>query len=253
MRKSKNPEIFLTLRTMSGKLHLIPNRICEIGGEDGIPLEVKELIHELQYFVVENLRTVRRFIKSLDRDADIDSLQFLEMHKNISAQESMKALQWLRNGRDVGVISDAGLPGIADPGNQLVLQAHQDGIEVIPHAGPSSMLLGLIASGLNGQRFSFHGYLPVRHHDRNRAIRDIETKSKHEKSSHILMETPYRNVDFMKSLLQTLNPKTWLCVACDISAPQAYIRTLRIEQWRKTDKPDLHKRPAVFVIQGFDD
>lgn len=238
---------------MSGKLHLIPNRICDMDGEEGIPLEVKELILELKFFVVENLRTVRRFIKSIDKRVDIDSLQFLEMHKNISAQESMKALQWLRNGRDVGVISDAGLPGIADPGNQLVLQAHQDGIEVIPHAGPSSMLLGLISSGLNGQRFSFHGYLPVRHHDRNRAIKDIEAKSKQEKASQIVMETPYRNVDFMKSLLQSLGGKTWLCIACDISAPSAYIRTLRVEQWKKIDKPDLHKRPAVFVIQAFDE
>lgn len=238
---------------MNGTLHLIPNRICEIGGEEGIPQEVRDLIPQLKFFVVENLRSVRRYIKSIDKNIAIDELQFLEMHKNISAQESMKALQWLQNGRDVGLISDAGLPGIADPGNQLILQAHQQNIQVIPHAGPSSMLLGLIASGLNGQKFSFQGYLPVRHHDRNRAIRDIESISKKEKSSQIVMETPYRNVDFLKSLLQSLNAKTWLCVACDISAPQAFIRTLRVEDWRKIDKPDLHKRPAVFVIQAFDE
>lgn len=238
---------------MSGKLHLIPNRICEVGGEDGIPQEVKVLISELKFFVVENLRSVRRYIKSIDKSINIDELQFLEMHKNISAQESMKALKWLQNGRDVGLVSDAGLPGIADPGNHLILQAHQHNIPVVPHAGPSSMLLGLIASGLNGQKFSFHGYLPVRHHDRNRAIREVESVSKKEKASQIVMETPYRNVDFLKSLLQSLNSQTWLCIACDISAPEAFIRTLRVEDWRKAEKPDLHKRPAVFVIQAFDE
>jgi 16S rRNA (cytidine1402-2'-O)-methyltransferase len=238
---------------MSGVLHLIPNRICEIGGEDGIPQEVRILLSDLQYFVVENIRNARRFLKSLDATLNISELQFAEMNKHSEDLEISKALSWLRNGRNVGIISDAGLPGIADPGNSLVLKAHQEGIVVVPHAGPSSMLLGLIASGLNGQRFCFHGYLPIRHHDRNRAIRDIEAKSKTEKSAHILMETPYRNMDFLRSLISTLSSNTWLCIACDISAPDAFIRTLRVSDWRKQEKPDLHKRPVVFVVQAFDD
>jgi 16S rRNA (cytidine1402-2'-O)-methyltransferase len=238
---------------MLGHLHLIPNRICEEGGEDGISLEVKQLLSELSYFVVENLRSARRFIKSIDKSIDIDKLQFLEMHKHADIQESMVALQWLRNGRDVGVISDAGLPGIADPGNHLILQAHQEGISVIPHAGPSSMLLGLVASGLNGQRFMFHGYLPVNNHERNRSLKDVEAQSKRQQASQILMETPYRNMNFLRSLLSTLNGNTWLCIACDISAPTAFIKTLRIKDWRNEEKPDLHKKPAVFVIQAFDE
>jgi len=237
----------------NGSLHLIPNRISEDSGGDDVPLSVFKLIRSLEYWVVENLKATRRYMKSLDKSINIDTMHFIEMNKRVGASESLEAIKWLKAGHDVGIMSDAGLPGIADPGNALIMQAHQENINVVPHAGPSSMLLGLIASGLNGQRFMFHGYLPVKAHERRRAIQDIEKQSSWQKASQIIMETPYRNDAMFASLLEALNNNTWLCIACDIDSNDAFLRTLTVRTWKKAPRPDLHKRPAVFIFQAFDE
>ncbi|MGC9332080.1 MAG: SAM-dependent methyltransferase [Bacteroidales bacterium] len=236
-----------------GTLHLIPNSISPDKGKNDVPDSLFRLIKVTKFWVVENTRTTRRYLKSLDKSIDIDSLQFIEMDKHTDHNESLKALTWLTDGHDVGLMSEAGLPGIADPGNELILQAHQEGIRVVPHAGPSSMLLGLIASGLNGQRFMFHGYLPVKSNDRNHAVKKLEKQSIRDKASQIIMETPYRNEQLFESLVSNLHGNSWLTVACDIDSPDAFIRTLRVKTWKKAPQVNLHKRPAVFVLQGFDE
>ncbi|MFO7878820.1 MAG: SAM-dependent methyltransferase [Bacteroidota bacterium] len=237
----------------NGELHLIPNRISDDSNEDDIPLSLYRKIHELKYWVVENLKATRRYLKSLDKRIDIDAMHFLEMNKRVDSSESLEALSWLRAGHDVGIMSDAGLPGIADPGNELILKAHQENIAVVPHAGSSSILLGLIASGLNGQRFMFHGYLPVKAHERKRALQEIEKQSSRQKASQIFMETPYRNDAVFATMMESLSGNTWLCVACDIDAGDAFLRTLRVKTWRAAPNPVLHKRPAVFIVQAFDE
>ncbi|MEA3448218.1 MAG: SAM-dependent methyltransferase [Bacteroidota bacterium] len=238
---------------VQGSLHLIPNRISDDRGKDDISPSLLKLICGLRFWVVENLRSTRRYLKSLDNFIEIDKMNFLEMNKRVDVSESLEAIKWLKAGQDVGVMSDSGLPGIADPGNVLILKAHKENIPVIPHAGPSSMLLGLIASGLNGQRFMFHGYLPVKSHDRNQAVKKLEKQSIRDKASQIIMETPYRNERLFDSLVSNLHGNSWLTVACDIDATDAFIRTLRVKTWKKAPQLNLHKRPAVFVLQGFDE
>ncbi len=237
----------------NGVLHLIPNSISIDTGKDDVPDALFRLIRRIKFWVVENTRTTRRYLKKLDKSIDINALQFIEMDKHSNHDEDMKALTWLKAGHDVGLMSEAGLPGIADPGNQLILQAHQENIPVVPHAGPSSMLLGLIASGLTGQRFMFHGYLPVQSHERNHVLKKIEKQSIRDKASQIIMETPYRNEQLFEALVSNLHGNTWLSVACDIDSPDAFIRTLRVKTWKKAPQLNLHKRPAVFVVQGFDE
>lgn len=238
---------------VQGSLHLIPNRISDDRGKDDISPSLLKLICGLRFWVVENLRSTRRYLKSLDNFIEIDKMNFLEMNKRVDVSESLEAIKWLKAGQDVGVMSDSGLPGIADPGNVLILKAHKENIPVIPHSGPSSMLLGLIASGLNGQRFMFHGYLPVKSHDRNQAVKKLEKQSIRDKASQIIMETPYRNERLFDSLVSNLHGNSWLTVACDIDATDAFIRTLRVKTWKKVPQLNLHKRPAVFVLQGFDE
>ncbi|MFO7790547.1 MAG: SAM-dependent methyltransferase [Bacteroidales bacterium] len=251
VRDKNNIIIFAVMA--QGSLHLIPNRISDERGKNDISPSLLKVICGLRFWVVENLRSTRRYLKSLDRSIDIDKMSFLEMNKHVDVSESLEAIQWLKAGQDVGVMSDSGLPGIADPGNVLILKAHEENIPVIPHAGPSSILLGLIASGLNGQRFMFHGYLPVKSHERKKAIHEIEKQSIQQHASQIFMETPYRNGQILDALLDNLNNASWLSLACDIDSEQPFIRTLRVKTWKQAGKPQLHKRPAVYMIQGFDE
>lgn len=232
----------------AGTLFLIPVDLGFFNYESLFPEVNKSLILKINFFVVENLRSARRFLKKVDKSIDIDKLQFLEIEKK-RKNDYAKALEYLKNGGDVGVISEAGCTAVADPGSGLVFQAHQQKIAVKPLVGPSSILLALMASGLNGQNFAFNGYLPVNKNERIKALKDLERKSSSIRQSQIFMETPYRNNSILEDALQHLNPSTMLCIAADISLETEFIQTKTIKAW-KNKKPDLHKRPAIFIIQN---
>jgi len=235
-----------------GNLHLIPKDISEESGVESVTPIVYHLIGKIKIWAVENIKTARRYLKKINPDIIIDELDFYELSKRTDYKDNEIILSLLKSGKDVGLMSEAGLPGIADPGNSLIISCHEIGVEVIPHAGPSSMLLALISSGLNGQNFSFSGYLPVNQSERKKVLRKLEKESREKHSSQIFMETPYRNNSVFKSALESLKGNTWFCVACDIDSKDQYIKTYRISYWKNTKKPDLHKRPAVFILQAFD-
>lgn len=229
-----------------GKLFLLPNTLGETEIVGVIPSEVVVLIKSLRVFASENPKNTRRYLKKIDKSIDVDALTFLELNEHSERKDVEACLPYLER-EDVGIISEAGCPGIADPGAELVALAHQHNYRVVPLVGPSSILLALIASGLNGQNFSFNGYLPVKANERTRALKNYERQSAQENRTQIFIETPYRNQKLYEEMLQTLNPKTFLSIACDITIENEYIKTLRIQDWKK-QKPDINKRPAIFLL-----
>lgn len=229
-----------------GKLFLLPNTLGETEIAGVIPSEVITLIKSLRVFASENPKNTRRYLKKIDKSIDVDALTFLELNEHSERKDVEACLPYLER-EDVGIISEAGCPGIADPGAELVALAHQHNYRVVPLVGPSSILLALIASGLNGQNFSFNGYLPVKANERTRALKNYERQSAQENRTQIFIETPYRNQKLYEEMLQTLNPNTFLSIACDITTENEYIKTLRIQDWEK-QKPDIHKRPAIFLL-----
>jgi 16S rRNA (cytidine1402-2'-O)-methyltransferase len=202
----------------------------------------------IKIYIVENLRNARRFLKSLDRSIDIDQLLFYELNEHTAFEEIPDFLQEVVDGADAAVLSEAGLPGVADPGALVVALAHQKGIKVVPMTGPSSILLSLMASGLNGQAFTFHGYLPVKHPERIKKIREIDQRVKRNKETQIFIEAPYRNDGLFADLIDSCTPLTKLCVAADITMDTEYIRTKSVAEWKKGKKPLLHKRPVIFLL-----
>lgn len=229
-----------------GKLYLIP---CLLGGEDIsiLPEYNKNVLVEITVFAVENLRSARRFLRSIGYTKNFDTeVLFFEFDKHQSQQQFQPIIDALKNGKNVGVISEAGNPCIADPGFELVAKAHQHKIEVEPLVGPSSILLALIASGFSGQQFSFHGYLPIENADRNKKLKQIEGELLKNGSAQIFMETPYRNQKLFEQILQQFQLETKLCVAADITLPTQYILTQTIASWRK-DNINLHKRYVIFI------
>lgn len=237
---------------MTTGLHLIPNRISQDRNDVPLTSGTKEVLEHLRHFVVENIRNARRYLRDVSPDFPIDESQFIEMNKHAEENGVSRALKWLRSGANVGLLSDAGLPGIADPGSDLIIQAHKADIPVIPHPGPSSILLALIASGLNGQQFNFNAYIPIKGRERIKKLQEMEKQSARNRRAEIFMETPYRNMQVFGTILGHLHPDTLLCVACDIGGAEAFIKTLPIAEWKKLDSPDLHKRPAVFILQVAD-
>lgn len=231
-----------------GKLFLLPNLLGETTLSSVIPSEVQEIAKQLKVFATENIKNTRRYLKLIDKTIDIDSLTFLVLNEHTTIKEIHEYVNWLEKS-DIGIISEAGCPGIADPGAELVALAHQRDFEVIPLVGPSSILLALIASGCNGQNFAFNGYLPVKNPDRTKAIRQFEKRSQQEKRAEIFIETPYRNVKLLEEFIVTLHPQTRLTVACNITMPNAYIKTKTVREW-KLIKPEIHKRPAIFIVQA---
>ncbi|MEJ2003604.1 MAG: SAM-dependent methyltransferase [Cyclobacteriaceae bacterium] len=231
-----------------GKLYLIPTILSE-GRTDSLPPRLGEVVKHLDYFLVENVRTARRFISSLDLGVTIQDLEFRKIDKNSSDTEISEALHAVAEGRDGGIMSEAGCPGIADPGSRLVSLAHDRNIAVIPLVGPSSIFLALMASGFNGQHFTFHGYLPIDKRERAESIRKIEQLSQREGSTHIFIETPYRNMQLLSTLLQVCKATTRICVARDITGPDEWIQSAPVAQW-KGSLPELHKIPAVFLISA---
>lgn len=229
-----------------GTLFLIPNTLGETAISGVIPSEVVVQIKKLTIFASENPKNTRRFLKKIDRTIDIDSLAFIELNEHSSAKDIESCLAHLAH-HDIGIISEAGCPGIADPGAELVALAHRHNYRVVPLVGPSSILLALISSGFSGQTFSFNGYLPVKSNERARALKNYEKQSAAERRTQIFIETPYRNQKLFEEMIQTLQPDTLLSIACNITTENEYIKTMSIRDW-KTQKPDIHKRPAIFSI-----
>ncbi len=233
-----------------GTLYLLP---CPISDEtapwDVLPVANRAVMDGLDYFIVENTRTARRFLSKAGIARPIDTLEFRELNEHTAAGREVEELVApLLAGRSAGLISEAGVPGVADPGALAVEACHRHGIRVVPLAGPSSIILAMMASGLNGQSFAFNGYLPVKPPERAQAIRRLERRAHAEGQSQLFIEAPYRNEKLLEQLLQVLAPTTRLTVAVDITAPGEFIATHTIGEWRRTTLPEMRKRPAIFVI-----
>ena len=234
---------------MNSKLYLVPNILSDSVIEYVIPEGVIKIIHSLDHFIVENTRSARRFIIKTGYPGKIDDIKFFELNKHTKSEEINQYLDPCRNGINMGVLSEAGVPSVADPGAVIVEIAQNAGIEVVPLTGPSSILLALMASGLNGQSFSFVGYLPVPVNELTLKIKELETRSIRDKQSQIFIETPYRNIRLFKELIKVCKPSTSLCIAVNITGPDEKIYTKNIREWQRTE-PDLDKKPAVFIIQA---
>lgn len=230
-----------------GKLYLLPNSLGESALECVLPNEVISLIRQLRVFATENPKNTRRFLKKIDKTIDIDSLIFLDLNEHSTPKEIEVCLPWLEK-EDMGIISEAGCPGIADPGAELVALAHRRGYRVCPLVGPSSILLALMASGCSGQHFSFNGYLPVKDNERSKALKNYEKESALENRSQIFIETPYRNLKLFQEMLHVLSLQTKLTVACDITTDNEYIKTKTIREWKQLPPPAIDKRPAIFIL-----
>ncbi len=229
------------------KLFLIP---CTLGGklENSIPNGNKAVILATKHFIVENIRTARRFLKQVERTIDIDSLTFYELNQHTDRTRISEYLSPIAQGENVGIISEAGCPAVADPGSDVVAIAQGKGIDVVPLVGPSSILLSLMASGFNGQSFTFNGYLPIDGKERASKLKQLEGRIHSEQQTQIFIETPYRNVQMVEYLCKTLQPNTKLCIAVDISCEEEWIKTKTIKEWGKTKLPEIHKRPCIFLI-----
>jgi 16S rRNA (cytidine1402-2'-O)-methyltransferase len=232
-----------------GNLYLIPTTLGESGTAHIIPAEVSDITRGIKYFIVENIRTARRYLRKLDAQLNIDELVFFELNQHTDSQIIAGYLDPITQGYNVGIISEAGCPGVADPGAEVVKYAHNRSIRVIPLVGPSSILLSLMASGMNGQNFAFIGYIPVKPDERVKAIREIERRSAIENQTQIFIEAPYRNSPLIIDLIKTLSENTRLCVACDLTLDTEFIKTQTVAHWKK-EIPDLTKRPAIFLIQA---
>ncbi len=206
------------------------------------------LMHRLEYFIAERAKTARHFLKRTNLPHPISTLTIYELDKRTPPSEWQRFLDPALQGHDIGLLSEAGMPGIADPGSRIVTLAHETGIRVEPVTGPSSILLALIASGLSGQNFCFHGYLPAKRSELTRQLSRLESLSKRFRQTQIFMETPYRNTAVVQEALNTLNPDTRFGIACDLTLPTEYIMTRTVSHWKKKPPPDLHKRPSIFLI-----
>ncbi|MGC8802955.1 MAG: SAM-dependent methyltransferase [Bacteroidales bacterium] len=233
---------------MKGRLYLIPTFIGSDDPGRVFPSMNIAIIESLRYFVVEEIKTARRFIKKVCPHRFLDELTFYELNEHTTESAIGGYLEACMQGESVGLLSEAGVPCVADPGSLLVRLAHQRGIEVSPLVGPSSILLALMASGLNGQSFAFVGYLPVGRHERQRTIRQLEQRSLTENQTQCFMETPYRNLQLFEDIVQIAHPDTLLCIASDLTLPSQRIVTQSVREWQK-NKPDIHKHPAIFLLK----
>lgn len=228
-------------------LFLIPVTLGDTEIDKVIPAYNRDIIVAIKYFIVENVRTARRFLKKVDRDIDIDSLTFYELNKHTSVESISTFIEPLAHGCSMGVISEAGCPAIADPGADVVAIAQSKGLKVVPLVGPSSILMSLMASGFNGQSFAFHGYLPIEKNERTRKIKHLEQLVYSEKQTQIFIETPYRNNKMVEDLIQVCRPQTRLCIAADITCDDECIRTKTLKEWKKSHV-DLSKVPCIFLL-----
>ena len=231
----------------TGTLYLIPNTLGGESIEDIIPQTVQEDSKSLRHFMVENLKSARRLLRKMDRQFPLDDSLFIEMNKRSTEQDTMKALRWLIEGKNVGVISDAGCACVADPGADIVSLAHSQKIAVMPLVGPSSILLSLMGSGFSGQKFSFHGYLPKDRKERIQTLKSYEFVARRKGYTQIFMDTPYRNMNVLEDLLNELADHTQLCIASNITLHNQRVRSMSVLDWRE-NAYDLSKSPCVFLI-----
>ncbi|WP_295336623.1 SAM-dependent methyltransferase [Flavobacterium sp.] len=230
-----------------GKLYLIPTTLGESDPMEVLPQTVKRAIDFINHYIVENEKTARRFIKAVNPQKVQAELKIALLNKHTEVSEHNAMIKPCLEGINVGLMSEAGCPGVADPGAVIVKIAHEKGIQVVPLVGPSSILLAMMASGMNGQSFAFNGYLPIDKNDKKSALKNFEKMSSDKNQSQIFIETPYRNNKLLEDILSALQPNTHLCIAADITLPTEYIKTLRVADWKKT-KVDLHNRPTIFII-----
>ena len=230
-----------------GKLYLIPTRLGDNAPLEVLPMSVKKIIEFVDDYIVENEKTARNFIKKISSSKSQSSLKIHVLNKFTKPLEIESFLNACEEGKPVGLLSEAGCPGIADPGAEIVKIAHKKDIRVIPLVGPSSILLAMMASGMNGQKFTFNGYLPIESDERRKALKSLERESFASNTSQIFIETPYRNNKMLEEIYKTLHADTNVCIACDITLPSEYIKTKTVKEWKHT-KVDLHKRPTIFII-----
>ncbi|HEY2648403.1 MAG TPA: SAM-dependent methyltransferase [Puia sp.] len=231
----------------AASVYLIPTFLDE-DGLDALPLYILDAVKTAEVFFVENERSARRYLKKLWKEMDIDRYSWFSIHKS---EEELKQefLQQVKLGKQIAILSEAGCPGIADPGQILVAVAQEAGIRVKPLVGPNSILLALMASGMNGQHFQFHGYLPIEPTERIKHLRELESASRKEGSAQIFIETPYRNHALLDGILKTCSPATRLCIAANLTGRSEFIKTRTIEDWKKK-VPDINKQPAIFILQA---
>ena len=235
---------------MKGTIYMIP---CPISDERGmwdvLPHSNLDIMNSLDYFIVENVRSARRFLSKASIERKIDELEFVELNEHTTSSADVeRMLKPVLEGRSAGVISEAGVPAVADPGQLVVEACHRAGIKVVPLVGPSSIIMAVMASGLSGQSFAFNGYLPVKEPERTRAIKRLESRASGEHQSQLFIEAPYRNVKLAEQIIASCGVNTRLAIACDITSNNEYIRTATIGEWRKIGVPDINKRPTIFII-----
>lgn len=235
---------------MKGTIYMIP---CPISDErevwDVLPKTNLDIMNSLDYFIVENIRSARRFLSRAGVERKIDELEFVELNEHTTSSADVeRMLRPVLEGRSAGVISEAGVPGVADPGADIVALAHRYDVRVVPLVGPSSILMSVMASGLNGQSFAFVGYLPIKDGERQRRLKDLEHRARTEHQAQLFIEAPYRNVKLFDTLLKCLSPQMRLTVAADITSPQEFICTRTVAEWRKSQMPDIAKRPTIFIL-----
>ena len=233
---------------METALYLIPVTLGETPVSQVLPAYNHDVILGIRHFIVENVRSARRFLRLVDHEFPIDDSIFYEMGKHALTDQFASYLKPLQQGFPVGVISEAGCPAVADPGAEVVAMAQHKGFRVIPLVGPSSMIMAVMASGLNGQSFAFNGYLPVDEADRAKKLKALESRAWNESQTQLLIETPYRNRKMFDTILRSLRPQTRLCVAAGITTSDEYIRTHTVQEWKRIQLPDLSKIPAIFLI-----
>jgi len=237
----------MSQKSPSGILYLVPAPLEEDFHASYLPQEITNVVMETNHFVVEDLKSARRFIKKIHKQKNIDACTFYELNEHTEEKNLEQMLEALIHGNSIALVSEAGCPGIADPGQQLVALAHKQSIKVVPLVGPSSILLAMMASGLNGQQFKFNGYLPKEQHARKQKLRELENDLYKTGTSHIFIETPYRNNHLMQDMLETLKSETKLNVAMEIKSANEFIRTLTVGEW-KTQQPELGKQNTVFIL-----
>ena len=233
---------------METALYLIPVLLGDTEPRQVLPDYNRDVILNIRHFVVEDVRSARRFLKRVEKSIDIDALSFYPMGKHADRNLYDQYLEPLRNGESVGVLSEAGCPAVADPGAEVVRVAQQEGLRVIPLVGPSSILLAVMGSGFNGQSFAFNGYLPIDAGERVRKLKLLESRAISEKQTQLFIETPYRNAKLLADILHTCKPSTRVCIAAGLTTEQEFLRTLTVQQWKKTSLPDLSKIPTIFAI-----
>lgn len=233
---------------MAGQVYLIPTPLGE-NNISSLPAYLIEQVQQIDVFIVERGKTARQFLKAIQTPIPLQSMTFFELNKRTHPDDIQSFLKpALEEGKNIGLLSEAGCPGVADPGAVVVQLAHQQGVKVVPLVGPSSILLALMASGMNGQQFAFHGYLPIKSPERKKMLKQLERQSAKNNQTQIFIETPYRNDGFIEDALAILQPHTLFGIAADITLPSEYINTQTVQNWKKKKIPSLHKRPTIFLL-----